>query len=216
METKGRTVSRYVEYVRLSDRIPVRVSDAGGATTASPSISHGRIAYTRIARQPESRTHTVEVLDLTTGRTTVVQKLDGYAALGPTGISGSSVYWPAKDDASAERTAIRRAGLDGTGLTEISPATGPGAIDAADLTASEDAVTVTVATPVTGPGTYDNATLTKLWQFSADGKRKSRVSCNRGEQLSATATGARQVVRIDSTTGCSDAVTRTRPAGTCG
>ncbi|WP_223268394.1 M4 family metallopeptidase [Streptosporangium nondiastaticum] len=218
METKGRTVSRYVEYVRLSDRIPVQVVDKPGVTTASPSISHGRIAYTRLDRGWDTgqRTSTVEVFDLATGRTTVVQKLGGYPALGPTGISGNSVYWLAKDDPEAPRTAIRRADLDGTGLTEISPATGPGAVDAADLTASEDAVTVAVAAPVTGPGTFDNATLTKLWQFSADGKQKGRVSCNRGEQLSAAATGARQVVWIDSTTGYSDVVTRTRPAGTCG
>ncbi|MGK5546605.1 M4 family metallopeptidase, partial [Streptomyces sp. URMC 127] len=218
METKGRTVSRYVEYVRLSDRIPVQVVDKPGVTTASPSISHGRIAYTRTDRGWDTgeRTSAVEVFDLATGRTTVVQKLGGYPALGPTGISGNSVYWLAKDDASAERTAVRRANLDGTGLTELSPASGPAAIDATDLTASEEAVTVAVPAPVTGPGTYDNAALTKLWQFSADGKQRSRVSCNRGEQLSATATGAKQVVWIDSTTGYSDVVTRTRPAGTCG
>ncbi|MEN8651260.1 hypothetical protein ABCR94_11595 [Streptomyces sp. 21So2-11] len=47
-----------------------------------------------------------------------------------------------------------------------------------------------------------------------DATRKGRVSCNRGEQLSAAAAGS-QVLWIDATTGSSEMVTRTRPTGKC-
>ena len=64
-----------------------------------------------------------------------------------------------------------------------------------------------------------NEYLAKLWQFSPTGTgddvRRSRVSCNRGEQLSAAAAAGTQVLWLDATTGISNVVTRTRPSGTC-
>ncbi|MEU2584099.1 hypothetical protein ABZ612_14275 [Streptomyces avermitilis] len=67
---------------------------------------------------------------------------------------------------------------------------------------------------------FRNESPAKLWQFApagkGDGVRKSRVSCNRGEQLSAAAAPGTQVVWLDATTGISNVVTRTRPSGTCG
>nr|WP_190024107.1 M4 family metallopeptidase [Streptomyces hiroshimensis] len=216
METAQRPTARQVRYLRLSDRNPVRVVDEPGVTTGFPSISHGRIAYTKITRKPGVRTYDTEVLDLATGKRTTMPQIGTPGVTGQTGISGNSVYWLVQDTAEAGRPAVRRANLDGTGVADLSPAKGPDALDAVELSASEDAVTVTVQAPVTGPGAYGNEMLTKLWQLSADGKQKGRVSCNRGEQLSAAATGGRQVVWIDATTGYSDVVTRTRPAGNCG
>ncbi|MYW16684.1 hypothetical protein GT039_13965, partial [Streptomyces sp. SID2955] len=64
-----------------------------------------------------------------------------------------------------------------------------------------------------------NAALAKLWQFTpdraGDGTHRARVSCNRGEQLSAAAAGGTRVVWLDATTGVGDVVTRARPSGTC-
>ncbi|MDX3630694.1 hypothetical protein PV728_10355 [Streptomyces europaeiscabiei] len=44
----------------------------------------------------------------------------------------------------------------------------------------------------------------------------SRVCCNRGERLSATAASGTRVVRLDSTTGIGHVVARARPSGKCG
>lgn len=108
---------------------------------------------------------------------------------------------------------MRRANLDGTGVVDISPGEGPDALRGTDLFATEDAVTVAAWTPDTE---YRNETLPKLWQFTPDGRREGRVSCNRGEQSHGDSPGGRQVIWTDGTTGSTDLVTRDRPAGTCG
>ncbi|MEU1407305.1 hypothetical protein ABZ471_34020 [Streptomyces sp. NPDC005728] len=91
------------------------------------------------------------------------------------------------------------------------------ALNISDLTVSGQAVTMVARTPL---AELNNASLSKLWQFApehkGDGPRRSRVSCNRGEQLAAAAAAGTQVIWLDATTGVSDVVTRTRPAGTCG
>ncbi|MFH8346379.1 hypothetical protein [Streptomyces sp. NPDC018045] len=88
----------------------------------------------------------------------------------------------------------------------------PDALRASELAATDEAVTVAASTPDT---VYRNETLSKLWQFSPDGSRRSRVSCNRGEQAWPAMPGGRQVVWLDGTTGYTDLVTRNRPAGRC-
>ncbi|WP_437437921.1 M4 family metallopeptidase [Streptomyces olivoreticuli] len=215
LETAPSPSRRHVAYMRLSDptRTPVQVSEEPGFTTGFPSISHGRIAYAKFSRGSRVRTYATEVFDLATGKRTPMPQLGTPAGIGGTAINGSSVFWLAEEDQATNRAAVRRANLDGTGVVDISPASGPGALPAYDLSASEDAVTVTAGLP---GGRNSNEALTKLWQLSADGTYRGRVSCNRGEQLSAAATGGKQVVWIDATTGYSDLVTRTRPAGNCG
>lgn len=108
---------------------------------------------------------------------------------------------------------VRRADLDGRGAFDISSEAKPRALIAFDLTVSEDAVTVNSQLPDTE---WRNETLPKLWQLTTDGSRQERVSCNRGEQLSPAAVSGRQVVWLDGTTGFTDLVTRSRPAGLCG
>ncbi|CAM5350654.1 hypothetical protein SGLAM104S_04108 [Streptomyces glaucescens] len=94
---------------------------------------------------------------------------------------------------------------------DLSPETGPAALNVRDLTASREAVTMEARTPVPE---MRNEYLAKLWQFPAavdDGTpRRGRVSCNRGEQLSAAAAAGTQVLWLDATTGVSDVVTRTK------
>ncbi|RLV08934.1 peptidase M4 family protein [Streptomyces griseocarneus] len=202
-------------YLKLSDPSEQHFADEDGRNVFSSqsAISHGRISYVKTIREKNnSRTYGVEILDLNTGKRTVVQA-PSPTFLGQTAINGSSVYWLVEGKKPNDPTVIRRANLDGSGVKDISPATGPDALHAFDLSATDDALTATAATPDTA---YRNETLAKLWQFTPDGSWRGRVSCNRGEQMSAATPGGKQVVWVDSTTGHTDLVTRTRPAGTCG
>ncbi|MFC5720170.1 M4 family metallopeptidase [Streptomyces gamaensis] len=206
---------RHVMYTRLSDPThrwtPV---DAGGTTSLDGSIGHGRIAYTTYDFRKKSSD--VEILDLSTGNRTRVQQPASAAGFGPTAISGNSVYWLAPGATWKDPTVVRRANLDGTGVKDLTPAQGPDALRAVGLTASDDALTVSAVSVQPADSRPRNESLAKLWQFTADGSPRGRVSCNRGEQSAAAAAGGRQVVWVDATTGSTDLVTRNRPAGNCG
>ncbi|MFE9537240.1 M4 family metallopeptidase [Streptomyces sp. NPDC006691] len=211
-----------IAYLSLKD--PANVVQLGGGTyhrTYFPSVSHGKVVYQdmqRVAGRPVTYQYTTRVVDVSAGTDTVVQEAAANASLGPTAVNGTHVYWLTDEKDGDGSTALRRSGFDGSGVVDLSPEGGPDALNAYDLTVSEDAVTV-------GTRTYDpefrNESLAKLWQFSAtaspsdDGARKGRVSCNRGDQLSAAAAAGGQVVWIDATTGVSQVVTRTRPTGRC-
>ncbi|MFD7538359.1 M4 family metallopeptidase [Streptomyces sp. NPDC059819] len=211
-----------IAYLSLKD--PANVVQLGGGTyhrAYFPSVSHGKVVYQdmqRVAGRPVTYQYTTRVVDVPAGTDTVVQEAPANASLGPTAVNGTHVYWLTDEKDGDGSTALRRSGLDGSGVVDLNPEGGPDALNAYDLTVSEDAVTV-------GARTYDpeyrNESLAKLWQFSAtaspsdDGARKGRVSCNRGDQLSAAAAAGGQVVWIDATTGISQVVTRTRPTGRC-
>ncbi|MGA5099353.1 M4 family metallopeptidase [Streptomyces lavendulocolor] len=207
--------TRHVVHLRPGDVTPTYV-DGGGddVLTGLPSLAHGRIAYAKL--YPEGGTYRlgVELLDLATGRKTLTEPLDEPQTVGQTGLNGKHVFWLTDANSADEgRTGIRRANVDGTGTYDISGEGKPGALIASELTVSETAVTVNASLPDTA---YRNETLPKNWQLTTDGTRKERVSCNRGEQLSPAAVEGTQVVWIDGTTGWTDLVTRTRPAGRCG
>ncbi|MFC5721393.1 M4 family metallopeptidase [Streptomyces gamaensis] len=213
-ETTDPYGSRHVGYLRKGDKEPTWVD--GGRyeqATALPSISGGRIAYAKLYPEGGTTRFGTEVLDLRTGARTLAAQLGTPQGIGQTGINGTHVFWLVDEGTNAGHAAVRRADLDGSHPVDLGAQTGPDALHAYDLTASESAVTVTALVPDTA---YRNETLPKLWQFAADGSGRARVSCNRGEQSSAAAAGGRQVVWIDGTTGHTDLVTRTRPAGNCG
>ncbi|MFI9205629.1 M4 family metallopeptidase [Streptomyces sp. NPDC053048] len=216
-ESPRASVGLQVKYLRSGDKEPTGVGHRSTRNaTSHHSLSGGRIAYvqrTYQARPTRGYTYAVEVLDIASGKTTVIQPA-GKHPMGVTAVTGKHVFWLADEVSDDQgRSAVRRANLDGTGVVDLSKEQGPDALYASALTASGDAVTVTSQTPDTQ---YRNETSPKLWQFAADGTRLGRVSCNRGEQSGAAAVGGRQVVWIDGTTGYSDLVTRTRPAGNCG
>ncbi|MEV6999060.1 M4 family metallopeptidase [Streptomyces sp. NPDC093982] len=205
----------------LSIKDPANVETIGGGTyhrAWAPSVSHGKVAYQERRRVRAEYAVSTRVIDVATGENTAVQSATDGISLGPTAINGTHVFWLLDDDATDGTRALRRAALDGSGVVDLSPETGPNALNAYDLTVSEDRVTV---------GSYlagaplSNESAPKLNQFAAAGApddpatRKGRVSCNRGEQSSAAAVGGSQVVWLDSTTGTTDAVTRARPAGRC-
>ncbi|MFF4160118.1 M4 family metallopeptidase [Streptomyces sp. NPDC001678] len=205
-----------VVYLRIGEIEPTEIYPESGklwAMTARPSLKNGRIAYTDSGRVLGVYRQDTKVLDIATGKVTVLPQIGTPYDLGRTAITSKHVFWLVRDAKDSARTAVRRAGLDGTGVVDISPGQGENALYGVGLTASEDAVTVTAGTPDT---VFRNETLSKLWQLSTDGSRRGRVSCGRGEQLGAAAAAGAQVVWIDATTGYPDLVTRSRPAGKCG
>ncbi len=205
-----------VMYLRMGETDPVAVPPVPWsryAGTSDASLGNGRIAFSHFHRGNKGWQYDTEVLDTATGKRTTMQQLGTPDTVGRTAITSTYVYWLAGNDPNSGLTAVRRANLDGTGAVDISPGAGKDALQGVTLTASDDAVTVGTRTPDTRPS---NETLGKLWQFSPDGSRRSRVSCNRGEQLRPATAGGRQVVWLDATTGYTDLVTRARPAGNCG
>ncbi|NUK03797.1 M4 family metallopeptidase [Streptomyces lunaelactis] len=214
-ESFGIFGDRHVGYLRPGDRQPA-FADGGGfdVLTALPAIKNGKLAYAKLYPDPTEYKLGVEVLDLTTGKSTLTQQLGDPQSLGQTGINSTYVFSLVDENLNDEgQMGVHRSGLDGTGTVDISPESKPGALLPFDLTASEDAVTVNSVLP---GFQLRNESLPKLWQLTTDGSRRERVSCNRGEQLSPAAVSGKQVVWIDGTTGWTDLVTRERPAGLCG
>ncbi|MFF4225422.1 M4 family metallopeptidase [Streptomyces abikoensis] len=205
-------------YLRKGDKEPTWVDDAVGRRDAigQHSLKNGKIAYgTRVFKGRGKYEYSTKVLDLASGKTTVMPQLGTPLGVGQTALTSRYVFWTVDEVADQGQRAVRRANLDGTGVVDISKEQGADALYPEGLTASEDAVTVSSRTPGT-PGSRSNETLPKLWQFSTDGSRRARMSCNRGEQGLPAALSGTQVVWTDSSTGYADLVTRTRPAGNCG
>ncbi|MFG2603535.1 M4 family metallopeptidase [Streptomyces sp. NPDC048514] len=207
-----------VAYLSLKD--PANVVMIGGGTyhrSTFPSLSDGRVVYQDWQRVKAVYESSTRVIDVATGEERVIERADPQTGLGPTAVTGDHVYWLLDRSPQNGGTTLRRAGLDGSDITDLSAEEGPGALNVSDLTASAGAVTVVARTPGEETG---NASLSKLWQFTpdrtGDGTRRSRVSCNRGEQLAAAAADGTRVIWLDGTTGVSDVVTRARPSGTCG
>ncbi|MFJ9818709.1 M4 family metallopeptidase [Streptomyces sp. NPDC101151] len=207
-----------VGYLSLKD--PTDVVTTGGGTyhrATFPSVSNGKVVYQDRRRVSAVYETTTRIVDVATGEDRVIQQAAPGTGLGPTAVTGDHVYWLLDEVAQNGTTALRRAGLDGSGIADLSPESGPEALNVSDLTVSGQAVTMVARKPLPQ---LSNDSLSKLWQFApadkGDGPRRSRVSCNRGEQLSAAAADGTQVIWLDATTGVSDVVTRTRPAGTCG
>ncbi|MCS0634297.1 M4 family metallopeptidase [Streptomyces sp. LP05-1] len=207
--------SRHVVYLKAGDPTPVYAD--GGADdvlSALPSIGHGRIAYAKLGPDATGAYRLgIEILDLKTGKATAAEQPEEPTSVGQTGINATHVFWITDDNWGDDgQTGIRRADVDGTDPYDISPENKPGALIGSDLTVSESAVTLNAVLPDTA---IRNETLPKNWQFTTDGSRQERVSCNRGEQFSPSAAGGTQVVWLDGTTGWTNLVTRPRPAGRC-
>ncbi|MFD3372861.1 M4 family metallopeptidase [Streptomyces sp. NPDC058697] len=209
-----------VAYLSLKD--PTNKVTTGGGTyhrAYASSAGNGKVAYQERRRVRAEYALNTVVVDVATGEKKEIQTAPGGSSLGPTAINGSYVFWLLDEGTAEGRTALRRAALDGSGVVDLSPQTGPDALNAYDVTVSEDAVTVGTYLPDTE---IRNESVPKLYQFAAGGSpedpgtRKGRVSCNRGEQASAAAVAGGQVVWLDATTGVTDVVTRTRPTGRCG
>ncbi|WJV49717.1 M4 family metallopeptidase [Streptomyces flavofungini] len=202
-----------VAYLRPGDREPVFV-DGGryDVVTALPTIHGDKLGYAKVYTDKDGRQQvSTEITDVRTGKQTLVPAKGAQLGIATPAINGKYLYWLVDDIADDNRMGLRRAKLDGTGLTDIVPE------DSEDsyfwnVDASESALTLTQWQPQRG---WSNGNLTKLVQTDLNGKGLGRVSCNRGEQTGHAADTGRRVVWIDGTTGHTDLVTRARPAGTC-
>ncbi|MCE0448216.1 M4 family metallopeptidase [Streptomyces tricolor] len=151
-----------------------------------PSVHNGKIVYQDRRRVRAVYESTTRLIDVATGEETVIQQAAPQTSLGPDGPhrrprllaaltpsarNGTTTCAAPDSTARASPTSARRPAPDARNVSEV--------------TASADAVTMVARTPAAETG---NATLSKLWQFTpdrkGDGLRRSRVSCNRGEQLS--------------------------------
>jgi Zn-dependent metalloprotease len=204
---------RGVTYLSLED--PADKVSVGGGTyrrSSFPSLGDGRVVYQDYRRVRATYEYSTRIIDVATGEDTLLHRSESTTSLGPTAVNGRYAYWLANEVRDDGRTLLRRAALDGSGVVDLSPETGPNALNVFDVTASENTVT---AGARTGDPAIRNESLAKLWQFTGDDGTRVRVSCNRGEQLSAAAATGTRVVWLDSTTGISHVVTRARPSGTC-
>ncbi|MFH8217845.1 M4 family metallopeptidase [Streptomyces sp. NPDC018057] len=210
--------------VHLSLKDPQDQHAVGGGTyhrAHGSSVSHGKVAFQDMSRVGLAATYTwtTRVADVATGEDRAVQRYDGSTSLGPTALNGTHVFWLLDEGLDANATTLRRAALDGSEVADLSPGSGPDALNAYDLAVSEDTAVVGTYLPDT---VIRNESTPKLYQFAANGTpgapgtRLGRVSCNRGAQTGASAPGGSQVIWLDSTTGRTDVVTRARPTGRCG
>ena len=184
-------------------------------STALPSVHAGVIAYAKLWPESDGYKIGVETTDLNTGKVTLMPvDKNTTQAVGQTAVTGDSVYWMADTDLTdGGKVSVERADLDGTHHVTLAPESGDSALYGYTLTASDDAVTVMTVPPATS---WANDTLPKLYQISADGKSGvQRVSCDRGDQVYASADTGTRVLWLDGTTGWTDLVKRDRPAGKC-
>ncbi|MCI3929652.1 M4 family metallopeptidase [Streptomyces sp. AN091965] len=202
-----------VAYLRKGEREPVFV-DGGryDVATALPTLSGDKLGYAKVYVDKDGHQQvSTEITDVRTGKHTLVPAKGAYLGIATPAINGTYLYWLVDDIADDNRMGLRRANLDGTGLTDVIPESSATAYFW-NVDASDSAVTLTQWRPQRG---WSNGNLTKLVQTDLDGKGLKRVSCNRGEQTGHAADTGKRVVWIDGTTGRTDLVTRARPAGTC-
>ncbi|MER7171393.1 M4 family metallopeptidase [Streptomyces mesophilus] len=180
-----------------------------------PSVKDGKIAYAKVAPDANGNYQLgVEVFDGETGARTAMPVAADAASIGQTALTDDGVFWIEDGDGTdGGKAAVRRAGLDGSNPLTVTPESGDGSLYAYSLTASDDAVSITALPPATS---WANDTLPKLYQAAPDGKGGAqRLSCNRGDQVYASADTGTRVLWLDGTTGWTNLVKRDRPAGSC-
>ncbi|MBA2813666.1 hypothetical protein E0500_041715 [Streptomyces sp. KM273126] len=108
---------------------PNRDTRGGGTYHRStwPSVSDGKVFYQDRSRVRAVYESTTRVIDVATGEESVIRTAAPGTALGATAVTGSHVYWLLDEIGQNGTTALRRAGLDGSGVTDLSPETGSGA-----------------------------------------------------------------------------------------
>ncbi|WP_307805037.1 M4 family metallopeptidase [Streptomyces sp. VRA16 Mangrove soil] len=207
---------QHIWYTNLKTGVTTQANQSYAVATTMASVRDGKIAYAKMWYDAASDKYKlgVEVLDTATGKTTLMPVDSNAVGIGQTTLTDDGVTWIEDDDMTdTGQAAVKRAALDGSGLTTLTPESGDNSLYAYSLTASDDAVTVTTLPPATS---WANDTLPKLYQVAADGKSApQRMSCNRGDQVYAAADTGQRVLWLDGTTGYTNLVKRERPAGKC-
>ncbi|MER5889254.1 M4 family metallopeptidase [Streptomyces sp. NPDC001941] len=208
-----------VAWLRTGERVP-HYADGGrtDVSTALPTVSATRLAYAKAYTDADGIGQiTTEIRDLRSGKVTTLAPKGARSGIATPVLTSTYLYWLVDDIEDDWRMGVRRAKLDGTGLTDLVPESTEDAHYQA-LDATDQALTLTYWKPRSwGPVwvPLENQHLTKVYQADPDARNLQRVSCTRGEQDGAAADTGRRVVWLDGTTGHTDLVTRARPAGRC-
>ncbi|MFD0061686.1 hypothetical protein [Streptomyces sp. NPDC056690] len=181
--------------VSFSGLRPLGPDDEGPGPLKGPGLSHvGRPAGPSVGRAWPLG---VEVFGTATKKTTPMP-VDKNTTYGPgqASLTDDGVTWVEDADGTdTGQAGVTRAAPDGSGPAIVLPQVRAGALYACGLTASDDAVTVLSLPSAIG---WDNATPPKLHQVAPDGNGGAqRASCNRGDQVCASAVTGTRVLRPD-------------------
>ncbi|MFC4116118.1 M4 family metallopeptidase [Nonomuraea zeae] len=201
-------------WLKRGSAAPVNLTAQAGVQGLTPSISGGRLAYTRVWFEGEADHSTPVVRDLATGKEVVLPEVP------PTGdapsisalpvMTARHVVWLFDADRDG-RAGVMRAAADGTGSTPI-VADGPQAPQASYLDANDKVATIG---HYPGDFTVANENLLKLLQVPISGGAPAPYSCNRGEQSLFAAGEGGRVLWLDGTAADTDLVTRERAVHRC-
>lgn len=181
-----------------------------------PAVKDGRIAYIHDGMFDGAYGVAVEVYDIATGTTTPLGAPSSPEWISAPVVTASGVYWLIDTDYTDDDfTTLRRADVDGSGVTDLIAEKGSNPVRAFGLTASDTAVTLTVYASYSQVFDDYNDSLAKLKQFTPKGAPLGRVSCSHGQQSNAAADTGSRVLWMDTTTTDTDLVTRDHPAGKC-
>ncbi|MFJ2744099.1 M4 family metallopeptidase [Streptomyces sp. NPDC087440] len=202
-----------VAWVRGNDpKVHYADGDDAAITTALPTLSGTKLAYGKVYPTPDGYSEiSTEILDLDTGKKVLLPAKGGHIGIANPVLTGKHLYWLVDNIMDDNRQILRRANVDGSGMTDLIEETDERAY-IWSLDATDSAVTYTYFKP--GQDLV-NTSLQKLVQADPDGKNQQRVSCSRGEQYGVAADTGKRVVWGDGTTGHTNLVTRDRPAGRC-
>ncbi|MCX4458277.1 M4 family metallopeptidase [Streptomyces sp. NBC_01340] len=213
----GQTGLQRVSYLKGSRTTPQLVPLGRDYNEAlMPAVKDGRIAYVHEGLFDGSYGVVVEVYDIRSGKTTALGVPSEPEWISAPVVTASGVYWLLDTDyADDDFTTLRRADLDGSGLTDLIPEKGPSPVRAYGLAATDTAITLTEYASYSQVFDDYNDYLAKLYQYTPQGAPLGRVSCSVGQQSNAAADTGNRVLWMDTSTTDTDLVIRNRPAGTC-
>jgi bacillolysin len=192
---------------------------ADGHTARGLTLKDGLLGWTESWTAGSGEVNAPTVYSIATGKVTAQYVAgDPNATSGTTTdstlLAGGRLLWVQRPGDRTKGRSIRSGAVNGSGVTDVLPATSPLAASIATLAASDQAITFETGAHEPAGG-WTHATLPKQWQLPIAGGTPQRLSCNRGSQQTAAADLGTRVLWLDSTAGRTDLVARDRPAGTC-
>ncbi|GAB3151040.1 hypothetical protein GCM10027290_39440 [Micromonospora sonneratiae] len=195
--------------VRRPDGSTVNLTPEVGTQGSWASLHGDVLAYAQIVQDATGWHYNPVVWNLRTGTKTVIPVGTERVFVKDVVVTADAVYW-VHDTGIDGISAIKRAALDGTGVTDVvTEASGLARVPALDANSRYVTFTSQPSSQLT------NAALPKLYQVPVRGGAPVRFSCNRGDQGVHASDENRRVVWLDGTTGYTNLVTRAQPAVTC-
>ncbi|MFJ9517867.1 M4 family metallopeptidase [Kitasatospora sp. NPDC101801] len=209
-------------------RTRVQLSRNGAPTVELPlpedhgladlTLKNGKLGWIESWTAKDAQIQAPTVYSVTAGQVTaqyVTSTADNGPFISATLLAGGRLLWTETPFERMKPSSIRSGALDGSGVTDVLPATSPYATRMPTITASDQALTFTDDSNHNPVGGWTNAALPKIWQLPITGGTPERLSCNRGSQSQAAADQGTRVVWFDATLGRTDLVSRNRPAAKC-